>query len=61
MKDEELGILFDSIGKLLSNQDKIMKHLGINSYDREWGYSDTDTERLSNECYGIAVDYREID
>lgn len=61
MRDEELRILFDSIGSLLHNQDKIMKHLGLNTYDSELGYSNTLTEKLSDECYSIASNLRSYD
>lgn len=44
LTDEEISVLFKSLSKILSNQDEIKKHFGLNKYDSEWGYSDTYTE-----------------
>lgn len=56
MLDSEKAILFNALGKILYNQDKILKHLGINKFDTDYGY-DNDTEIMANECYAIASDY----
>ena len=56
MRDSEAATLFKAFGKILYNQDKIMKHLGINKFDSDYGYN-TDTEDTANECMLIAEDY----
>lgn len=38
MRDNEVAILFNALGSVLYNQDKILKHLGINKYDSDYGY-----------------------
>lgn len=58
MRDSEVVVLFKAFEMILSNQDKIMKHLGINKYDSDYGY-DNSTADLANECYSIARDYED--
>ncbi len=57
MCDEEKRVLFQALSQILSNQDDIKKHLGLNRLDSEYGWNDTRTEDLSNECWSIANDY----
>lgn len=56
MRDSEAATLFKALGKILYNQDKILKHLGINKFDSDYGYN-SDTEDMANECILIANDY----
>ena len=38
MCDEEKRVLFQALSQILSNQDKIKKHLGLNRCDYEYGW-----------------------
>ena len=57
IKNEDIALLFKALSQILSNQDKINKHFGINKYDSEWGYDDNETESLARQCYSTAYDY----
>ena len=59
MRDSEVATLFNALGKILYNQDKILKHLGINKFDSDYGY-DSDTEDMAHECMSVASDYEAI-
>ena len=59
IKNENIALLFKALSQILSNQDKINKHLGINKCDSEWGYDDNETESLARQCYSTAYDYDE--
>lgn len=59
IKNEDIALLFKALSQILSNQDKINKHFGINKYDSEWGYDDNETESLARQCYSTAYDYDE--
>lgn len=59
LDENDLKVLFESLGQILHNQDKINKHFGINKHDCDWGYEDTKTEDLSQECFVIAQDYKD--
>lgn len=56
MRNDEVSILFNALGKILYNQDKILKHLGINKCDYDYGY-DHSTENLASECCSVVRDY----
>lgn len=47
MRDDEVAKLFNALGKVLYNQDKLLKHLGINKCDSDYGY-DNSTEDIAN-------------
>lgn len=57
IKNEHIAILFEALGQILYNQDKINKHLGINKCDYEWGWDDSETNKLYNRCYNTASEY----
>ena len=57
LRDSEMATLFKALGQILYNQDKILKHLGINKYDSDYGY-DNSTENVADECYSIERDYK---
>lgn len=59
MNNEDLNLLFRALSQILSNQDEIKKHIGLNKFDSDYGYSETYTEELSEECYSIARQYEE--
>lgn len=56
MRNSEIATLFNALGKILYNQDKILKHLGINKCVTDCGY-DLSTENVADECYSIERDY----
>lgn len=56
MRDDEVFTLFRALGHILHNQDEILKHLGINKCDSDYGY-DSSTEKLASECYSVAREY----
>lgn len=58
MRDDEVAKLFNALGKVLYNQDKLLKHLGINKCDSDYGY-DNSTEDIANECYSVAREYED--
>ena len=55
MRDEEIGLLFRALSRILSNQDIIKKHMGLNMCDSEYGWNDEETMELSRECLNTAV------
>lgn len=55
MRDSEIATLFKALGQILYNQDKILKHLGINKCDPDYRY-DLSTEDVADECYSIERD-----
>ena len=59
MNNEDLNLLFRALSQILSNQDEIKKHIGLNKFDSDYGYSETYTEKLSEECDSIARQYEE--
>lgn len=59
IKNEDITLLFKSLSKILSNQDKINKHLGINKCDSEWGWDDNETCSLATQCWEAANEYED--
>ena len=59
LDENDLKVLFESLGQILHNQDKINKHFVINKHDCDCGYEDTKTEDLSQECFVITQDYKD--
>ena len=57
IKNEHIALLFESLSQILSNQDKIKKHLCINKYDSEWPYDDSETNDLYHQCHNAANEY----
>ena len=49
----EKRILFESLSQIMSNQKKIMRHLGVAKYDFDWGYDDNYTEEIITQCDAI--------
>lgn len=60
MRDDKVSTLFNALGQVLYNQDKILKHLGINKCDSDYGY-DRSTENFANECCSVAREYENDD
>lgn len=56
MNDSDTVVLFDALGKILYNQDKLLKHLGINKHDSDYGYDD-DIEVMAKKCYAVVSNY----
>lgn len=61
MRNEDITILFNALGQILYNQDKLNKHLGLNKHDSEWGYEDTNTKDYARQCYKLASEYENLD
>lgn len=59
MKNRHITLLFEALGQILYNQDKINKHLGINKCDYEWGWDDSTTDEYSNWCFRAADEYED--
>ena len=57
MRDSEMKLLFESLSQILSNQDDIKKHLGLNKIDSEYGWDDEYTSRLASKCNETANYY----
>ena len=49
----EKRILYESLSRIMENQKKIMRHLGITRYDSDWGYNDDYTRELITQCNAI--------
>lgn len=58
MRDSEVATLFNALSRILYNQDQIMKHLGINKFDSDYGYSHN-TEEMADECFKIVRYYED--
>lgn len=61
MRNEETRLLFQALSQILSNQDDIKKHLGLNKLDSEYGWNDEDTIKLSRKCSETADDFEHDD
>lgn len=57
MNDETCKVLFKALSQILSNQQDILRHLGISKCDRDWGWDDNSTSNMIDECDFIARDY----
>lgn len=57
MRDSEMKLLFESLSQILSNQDDIKKHLGLNRHDSGYGWDDEETNKLASKCSEVANDY----
>lgn len=56
-----MKLLFESLSQILSNQDDIKKHLGLNRLDSEYGWNDEDTNKLASKCSETANNYEHKD
>lgn len=61
MRDEQMQLLFHSLGQILFNQDKIKKHLGLNKCDSEYGWDDEETMKLARDCTETADEFKHED
>lgn len=61
MRNEDITLLFNALGQILSNQDELKKHFGLNKYDSDWGYDDTNTKDYARQCYKLASEYENLD
>lgn len=61
MNDEEVKTLFEALSHIMSQNQKIKRHLGISKYDSEWGWDDDYSDRIISECDSIARDHYEHD
>lgn len=61
MRDEEVRLLFQALSQILSNQDDIKKHLGLNKCDSGYGWNDERTMNLSDKCLKTAYEFEHND
>lgn len=61
MRDKETRLLFQALSQILSNQDDIKKHLGLNRCNSEYGWNDEVTMELSRECSETADEFEHND
>ena len=61
MNDEAVRVMFESLSHIMSNQQKIMRHMGITKYDSDYGYGDERTDELISHCCHIARQYEHDD
>ena len=57
MRDEDTELLFKTLSQILTNQNEIKKHLGINDKSAEYTW-ETDTEELLKECSETARSFK---
>ncbi len=55
MDNKEKEVLFNALGQILYNQQKIMRHLGINKLDSQWGWVDEVTSLYADDCCSIVT------
>ena len=60
MSEEEKKLLFKALSWTLSNQQKIMKHLGIATYNHICGWYDSELDTVIRDCdvIGYTDDYQ---
>ena len=51
-------ILFESLSCIMENQTKIMRHIGITTYDSDFGYNDEYTREMIEHCDDIVKKIR---
>lgn len=58
----EKRVLFESLSCIMENQKKIMRHLGVTTYDSEWGYNDEYIREMITQCNDVVneIRYEEI-
>ncbi len=61
MNDEACKVLFETLAQILSNQQDILRHLGVSRHDSEWGWSDSGTSDLMNKCNSMAYSFEHND
>ena len=50
MNDEACKLLFEALSQILSNQQDILRYLGVSKFDSEWGWSDCGASDLISKC-----------
>ena len=61
MNDEACKLLFDALSQILSNQQCILRHLGVSKFDSDYGWDDSGTSDLISECNSMSYSYEHND
>ena len=61
MNDEACKLLFEALSQILSNQQDILRHLGVSKFDSDYGWSDSDTSDLISKCNSMSYSYEHND
>ena len=61
MNDEACMLLFKALSQILSNQQDILRHLGVSKFDSEWGWSDCSASDLISKCNSMSYSYEHND
>lgn len=61
VNDDVYQLLFEALAQILSNQQDILRHLGVSKYDSDYGWSDSGTSDLLSKCNSMACSYEHND
>ena len=57
MNDEACMLLFKALSQILSNQQDILRHLGVSNFDSDYGWGDSSTSDLISKCNSMSYSY----
>ena len=58
MNDEACMLLFKALSQILSNQQDILRHLGVSKFDSDYGWGDSVTSDLMDKCNSMSYSYK---
>ena len=61
MNDEACMLLFKALSQILSNQQDILRHLGVSKFDSDYGWGDSSTSDLISKCNSMSCSYEHND
>ena len=61
MNDEACKLLFEALSQILSNQQDILRHLGVSKFDSDYGWCDSGTSDLISRCNSMSYSYEHND
>ena len=61
MNDEACKLLFEALSQILSNQQDILRHLGVSKFDYDYGWGDSGTSDLISKCNSMSYSYEHND
>ena len=61
MNDEACMLLFKALSQILSNQQDILRHLGVSKFDSDYCWGDIGTTDLINKCNSMSYSYEHND
>lgn len=61
MNDEACMLLFKALSQILSNQQDILRHLGVSKFDSDYGWGDSGTSDLMDKCNSMSYSYEHND